>query len=135
MCQKQGWGTTLMKSGLREVDRDNLPAFLGCPERLLPFFEKFNFEVIGEFEYDGIRIVCLFRDQQNIPPEELEEQPTRPRSLNEGVTPEKTTSALKKVYRDGLDDALLGDAPVPGLDAAVDQMLQGFFEKLSKITH
>lgn len=126
-----------MNAGLREVDRDNLPAFLGCLDQYLPFFEKFLFEVIGEFVYDGIKIVCLYREEQNviIKDEEGEEQEERrPRRPTRGNIDEPETSA-PRVYRDGLDDNLLGDNPIPGLDDTIDQMLQGFFEKLSKITH
>jgi hypothetical protein len=127
-----------MNGCLREVDRDNLPAFLGCPDLYLPFFTKFDFDVIGEFEYEGIRIVCLYREPQDRTIEDIEEgkQPEgkRPRRSTRSSLDEGTTT-MPKVYRDGLDDALLGDDPIPGLDDTIDLMLQGFFEKLSKITH
>lgn len=125
-----------MQAGLREVDRDNLPAFLGCSDQLLPFFQKFGFEVIGEFEYDNIRFVCLYREEQNVTfeDEDTSQGEGRPRRSTRGAMDETENTPIPKVYRDGLDDALLGDNPIPGLDDAVDQMLQGFFEKLSKIT-
>jgi len=53
-------------------------------------------------------------------------------SSTRSKSPEQTEPP--KPIRDGLDDALLGDDPIPGLDVTVDQMLQGFFEKLAKIT-
>eukprot|EP01127_Copromyxa_protea_P011772 TRINITY_DN2987_c0_g1_i1.p1 TRINITY_DN2987_c0_g1~~TRINITY_DN2987_c0_g1_i1.p1 ORF type:complete len:207 (+),score=35.64 TRINITY_DN2987_c0_g1_i1:137-757(+) len=153
VCQNEGWGTALMDGCLREVDRDNLPAFLGCPEEYWGFFEMFDFEIIGEFDYEGIRIVCLYREAQDRTMEEIEanEEKRVGRSSSgrglpskeKGVTTEAATEGveqnntrvLPKVYKDGLDDALLGDDPIPGLDDTIDQMLQGFFEKLSKITY
>jgi GNAT superfamily N-acetyltransferase len=46
-AQGKGAGAALMRAGLDRCDREGTPAYLECLERLVPYYERFGFEVRG----------------------------------------------------------------------------------------
>eukprot|EP01126_Amoeba_proteus_P008453 TRINITY_DN13120_c0_g1_i3.p1 TRINITY_DN13120_c0_g1~~TRINITY_DN13120_c0_g1_i3.p1 ORF type:complete len:249 (-),score=49.40 TRINITY_DN13120_c0_g1_i3:41-787(-) len=59
---------------------------------------------------------------------ESELQRSRRSSVGAEVMEQVVVTSMMK---DGLDDRLLGDEPVPGLDESIDKMLRGFFENFT----
>ena len=47
-AQGRGLGTALMHAGLDRCDREGVPAYLECLERLVPYYEGFGFQARGE---------------------------------------------------------------------------------------
>jgi ribosomal protein S18 acetylase RimI-like enzyme len=52
-AQGKGVGSALVRSGLERCDREGEPAYLECLEQLVPYYERFGFEVTGEIEMPG----------------------------------------------------------------------------------
>jgi len=48
--QGKGVGSALVRSGLERCDREGEHAYLECFEPLVPYYERFGFEVTGEIE-------------------------------------------------------------------------------------
>ncbi len=49
-AQAKGVGSTLVRSGLDRCDREGEPAYLECMEQLVPYYDRFGFEISGEIE-------------------------------------------------------------------------------------
>jgi ribosomal protein S18 acetylase RimI-like enzyme len=49
-AQAQGVGSALVRSGLERSDREGEPAYLECLEQLVPYYERFGFEITGAIE-------------------------------------------------------------------------------------
>jgi GNAT superfamily N-acetyltransferase len=49
-AQGKGVGSALVRSGLERCDREGEPAYLECLEQLVPYYERFGFEISGEIE-------------------------------------------------------------------------------------
>ena len=49
-AQGKGVGSALVRSGLERCDRDGENAYLECLEPLVPYYERFGFEITGEIE-------------------------------------------------------------------------------------
>ena len=49
-AQGTGVGSGLVRSGLERCDREGEPAYLECLEQLVPYYERFGFEISGEIE-------------------------------------------------------------------------------------
>jgi ribosomal protein S18 acetylase RimI-like enzyme len=49
-AQGKGVGSALVRSGLARCDGDGEPAYLECLARLVPYYERFGFEVVGKIE-------------------------------------------------------------------------------------
>jgi GNAT superfamily N-acetyltransferase len=49
-AQAKGVGSALVRSGLERCDREGEPAYLECLEQLVPYYERFGFEISGEIE-------------------------------------------------------------------------------------
>jgi GNAT superfamily N-acetyltransferase len=48
--QGKGVGSALLRSGLERCDGEGAHAYLECFEQLVPYYERFGFEVTGEIE-------------------------------------------------------------------------------------
>jgi ribosomal protein S18 acetylase RimI-like enzyme len=49
-AQGKGVGSALVRSGLERCDREGENAYLECLEPLVPYYERFGFEITGEIE-------------------------------------------------------------------------------------
>jgi len=49
-AQGEGVGSALVRSGVERCDREGEPAYLECLEPLVPYYERFGFEITGEIE-------------------------------------------------------------------------------------
>jgi ribosomal protein S18 acetylase RimI-like enzyme len=49
-AQGTGVGSALVRSGLERCDREGGHAYLECLEHLVPYYERFGFEITGEIE-------------------------------------------------------------------------------------
>jgi ribosomal protein S18 acetylase RimI-like enzyme len=49
-AQGKGVGSALVRSGLERCDRESEPAYLECLEQLVPYYERFGFEITAEIE-------------------------------------------------------------------------------------
>jgi ribosomal protein S18 acetylase RimI-like enzyme len=49
-AQSKGVGSALVRSGLERCDREGESAYLECLEPLVPYYERFGFEISGEIE-------------------------------------------------------------------------------------
>jgi GNAT superfamily N-acetyltransferase len=49
-AQAKGVGSALVRTGLERCDREGEPAYLECLERLVPYYERFGFEITGAIE-------------------------------------------------------------------------------------
>jgi ribosomal protein S18 acetylase RimI-like enzyme len=49
-AQGKGVGSALVRSGLERCDREGEPAYLECLDPLVPYYERFGFEITGEIE-------------------------------------------------------------------------------------
>jgi ribosomal protein S18 acetylase RimI-like enzyme len=49
-AQGKGVGSALVRSGLERCDRKGEPAYLECLEQLVPYYERFGFEITGAIE-------------------------------------------------------------------------------------
>jgi ribosomal protein S18 acetylase RimI-like enzyme len=49
-AQSKGVGSALVRSGLVRCEREGEPAYLECLDPLVPYYERFGFEITGEIE-------------------------------------------------------------------------------------
>jgi ribosomal protein S18 acetylase RimI-like enzyme len=49
-AQGKGVGSALLRSGLERCDREGQPAYLECFQHLVPYYERFGFEITGKIE-------------------------------------------------------------------------------------